>query len=128
MVYQEGQDGTVSLTITRQVSMQLAFRFKSSMLIFKMVVMTALLHFQLERFSYFKFTIYIKNCLWKLRTQYRLENGSLGFIETLHEQNSIFKDIKTGPMIPKEIKYNLHYGEVGKTFHRRHTALILAAV
>ena len=28
------------------------------------------------------------------------------------EQNSIFKDTSMGPMIPKEIKYNLHYGEV----------------
>ena len=27
-----------------------------------------------------------KDCLWKQRTQYRLENGSLGFIETLRKQ------------------------------------------
>ena len=27
-----------------------------------------------------------KDCLWKQRTHYRLENGSLGFIETLHKQ------------------------------------------
>ena len=27
-----------------------------------------------------------KSCLWKQRTHYRLENGSLGFIETLHKQ------------------------------------------
>ena len=27
-----------------------------------------------------------KDCLWKQRTQYGLENGSLGFIETLHKQ------------------------------------------
>ena len=27
-----------------------------------------------------------KDCLWKHRTHYRLENGSLGFIETLHKQ------------------------------------------
>ena len=26
-----------------------------------------------------------KDCLWKQRTLYRLENGSLGFIETLHK-------------------------------------------
>ena len=30
----------------------------------------------------------------------------------IHKQNSIFKDTETGPMIPKEIKYNLHYDEV----------------
>ena len=35
-----------------------------------------------------------------------------------------------GPMIPKEMKYNLYYGMVkyGETFYRRHTALIPAAV
>ena len=27
-----------------------------------------------------------KDCLWKQRIHYRLENGSLGFIETLHKQ------------------------------------------
>ena len=27
-----------------------------------------------------------KNCLWTQRTHHRLENGSLGFIETLHKQ------------------------------------------
>ena len=27
-----------------------------------------------------------KDYLWKHRTHYRLENGSLGFIETLHKQ------------------------------------------
>ena len=27
-----------------------------------------------------------KDCLWKQRTHYRSENGSLGFIETLHKQ------------------------------------------
>ena len=27
-----------------------------------------------------------KDCLWKQRTHYGLENGSLGFIETLHKQ------------------------------------------
>ena len=27
-----------------------------------------------------------KDCIWKQRTHYRLENGSLGFIETLHKQ------------------------------------------
>ena len=27
-----------------------------------------------------------KGCLWKQRTHYRLENGSLGFNETLHKQ------------------------------------------
>ena len=27
-----------------------------------------------------------KDCLWKHRTHYRSENGSLGFIETLHKQ------------------------------------------
>ena len=27
-----------------------------------------------------------KDCLWKQRTHYRLENGSLSFIETLHKQ------------------------------------------
>ena len=31
------------------------------------------------------------------------------------------------PMIPKEMKYNLHYGEVRETFHGRHTALTPAA-
>ena len=29
---------------------------------------------------------------------------------SIHEQNSIFKDSTMGPMIPKEMKYNLHYG------------------
>ena len=33
------------------------------------------------------------------------------------------------PMIPKEMKYNLHYGDVrGETFYRRHTTLTPAAV
>ena len=27
-----------------------------------------------------------KDCLWKQRTHHRSENGSLGFIETLHKQ------------------------------------------
>ena len=27
-----------------------------------------------------------KDCLWKQRSHYGLENGSLGFIETLHKQ------------------------------------------
>ena len=27
-----------------------------------------------------------KDCLWKHRTHYGLENGNLGFIETLHKQ------------------------------------------
>ena len=27
-----------------------------------------------------------KDCLWKQRTHYRLENGSLDFIATLHKQ------------------------------------------
>ena len=27
-----------------------------------------------------------QECLWKQRTHYRLENGSFGFIETLHKQ------------------------------------------
>ena len=34
-------------------------------------------------------------------------------------------------MTPKEIKYNLHYGELvkyGETFYSRHTALTPAAV
>ena len=55
-----------------------------------------------------------KDCLWKQRTHCRLENGSLGFIETLslQELKSIFEDITMGPMIPKGMKYNLHYGEV----------------
>ena len=30
----------------------------------------------------------------------------------IHEQNSIFKYTTMGPMIPKEIKYNLHSGEL----------------
>ena len=30
----------------------------------------------------------------------------------IHEQNSNFKDPTMGPMIPKEMKYNLHYGKV----------------
>ena len=30
----------------------------------------------------------------------------------IHEQNSISKDTTMGPMIPKEMKYNLHYGKV----------------
>ena len=29
----------------------------------------------------------------------------------IHEQNSIFKCTTMGPMIPKEMKYNLHYGD-----------------
>ena len=28
-----------------------------------------------------------------------------------------------GPVIPKEMKYNPHYGKVRETFYRRHTAL-----
>ena len=28
-----------------------------------------------------------KDCLWKQRTHYRLENGSLDFTETLHKQS-----------------------------------------
>ena len=32
-----------------------------------------------------------------------------------------------GPMIPKEMKYNLHYG-YGETFYGRHKALTPAAV
>ena len=34
----------------------------------------------------------------------------------IHEQNSIFKDSTIGPVIPKEMKYNLHYGKTIKTF------------
>ena len=30
----------------------------------------------------------------------------------IHEQNSIFKYTTMGPMIPKEMEYNLHYGDV----------------
>ena len=30
----------------------------------------------------------------------------------IHKQNSIFKYTIMGPMIPKEMKNNLHYGEV----------------
>ena len=30
----------------------------------------------------------------------------------MHEQNSIFKYTTMGPTIPKEMKYNLHYGDV----------------
>ena len=30
----------------------------------------------------------------------------------IHEQNSIFKDTTIGLMIPKQTKYNMHYGEV----------------
>ena len=33
-------------------------------------------------------------------------------LQHIHEQNSIFKDSTMGPMIPKEMKYNLHYGKV----------------
>ena len=31
---------------------------------------------------------------------------------TLLEQNSIFQDSTMGPVIPKEMKYNLHYDKV----------------
>ena len=34
---------------------------------------------------------------------------------SVHEQNSIFKDTIMGPMIPKEMKYNLHYGDLTHT-------------
>ena len=30
----------------------------------------------------------------------------------MREQNCIFKDTTMGPIITKEMKYNLHYGEV----------------
>ena len=30
-------------------------------------------------------------------------------LQRTHDQNSIFKDTTMGPMIPKEMKYNLHY-------------------
>ena len=33
-------------------------------------------------------------------------------LQRIHEQNSIFKDTTMSPMIPKEMKYNPHYGEV----------------
>ena len=34
----------------------------------------------------------------------------------IHEHNSIFKYTTIGPMIPKKMKYNLHYGNVrGRT-------------
>ena len=33
-----------------------------------------------------------------------------------------------GEMIPKDMKYNLHYGKYGETFYRRHTVLTPAAV
>ena len=33
-------------------------------------------------------------------------------LQRIHEQDSIFKDSTMGPMIPKEMKYNLHYGKV----------------
>ena len=37
----------------------------------------------------------------------------------IHEQNSIFKYTTLGRMIPKEMKYNLHYGNVrGKVSHK----------
>ena len=32
-------------------------------------------------------------------------------LKRIHEQNSIFKYTTMGPMIPKEMKYNLHYGD-----------------
>ena len=31
-----------------------------------------------------------KHCLWKHRTSYELENGSLGFIETLISSNGVY--------------------------------------
>ena len=65
-----------------------------------------------------------KNCLWKQNTQNR-KNQRLGLIEFLHMQlvvceaayapmywlksYSIFKITRMGSLIPKEIKYNLHY-------------------
>ena len=45
----------------------------------------------------------------------------------IHEQN-IFKYATMGPMIPKEMKDNLHYGDVRGDFYRRQTALTPAAV
>ena len=33
-----------------------------------------------------------KDCLWKQRTHYGLENGSLGFIETKHAYSNILKN------------------------------------
>ena len=50
-----------------------------------------------------------KACILKQRTHYGSENGSLGFIETLHEQFQIYHN---GPMIPKDLKYNLHYCDI----------------
>ena len=38
--------------------------------------------------------------------------NTVNALQIIHEQNSIFKDTTLGPMIPKEMKYNLHYDEV----------------
>ena len=46
-------------------------------------------------------------------------------LEHIQEQNSIFKYATIGPVIPKEMKYMVMYGE---TFYRRHTALTPALV
>ena len=35
-----------------------------------------------------------KDCLWKRRTHYGLENGSLGFIEILHKELESFTNSK----------------------------------
>ena len=76
-----------------------------------------------------------------------MENGRLGFIETLHKQywslqhclhapaytwaefaNSIFKFTTMDPMIPKEMKCNLHYGDVWGDFLPLPLVLTPAAV
>ena len=55
------------------------------------------------------------------------ENWRLGLVESLHMQHcslrgySIFKITRMGSMIPREIKYNLHYDDVRGDFYGCHT-------
>ena len=72
-----------------QVSSQVTFPFgsRSSKQILKMATPAAILDFRSEQNK--ELLIYNKrqkDSLWKQRTHYGIENGSLGFIETLHEQ------------------------------------------
>ena len=46
-----------------------------------------------------------------LKSSSEVYNTAYALLRT-HEENSSFKDTTMGPVTPKEMKYNLHYGEV----------------
>ena len=87
-------------------------------------------------------SIKINDCLWKQRTHYKLENGSIGFIETLHKlevcntayAHCVYMSRAPFSNIPQwtqwiRRKWNIvcTMMKYGETFYRRHTTLTPAA-